>query len=978
MSTIEEVFKQIQSAYRTHYLQVIKRQLSDEISRLLAIFDKVEKFSNLPKDKLENETIVAAHKSKLHVLLDNGWTIREEQKFSAHYIELSASLQSIFDDLDDTHILEQNRERFHGTPSDSLRIKFGKLTKRILFHLSQGPTTLLNLFRKSKIPISYWKHQVPFKNLVINHFNVELPLALRLITDHFYKDLCLQYLKIKQWEGAISSSQVNRTEIRSEVEGLQADISKKIEKTLKEALKSSLEGFKENYDRAGTFEFPSRKLSKARVLNLSLQAENSWARNNLNWNNTIFAFFEEWRSELDIHVLRSRTLVELESFKSKQTVKFIEQVDPEMDEIDLFIQKSVTTIQKSGKSLGKELKNLETLAARKLDRELVPKLCNKLSSQNITSMVAKLETNIRHHVEKLSEEHVIVKNHEYDAPMESEELKRISLYELISFETLGVFEARLEEIKKELFGALQETTSFANDLDQIVIFSITSARAALEMEGGSSKEATSIAIEGLKRSATRLGEIRELLKSSMIRSNEALEKEILSFCTQILDLTSNENVGELRLRITKAKAAKQAEELKKEFKEKLRARKRLAVTVFNRGYKNLKAKIQRLESRFVGISKVATVDREVSDFLQESQMVIQNLPLVYQRLYELEPTEDMELFVGRSAEYTLLATAFESWELGRYATTSVVGEKWGGLTSFINYAINKAEFKYPLTRFSSEERIHSEEGLIQLMREMLQNDSFTKIDDIVIHLNEGERRVLILENLQSIYLRKIHGFSALKMLFHLINRTCQNVFWITTTTIYTWDYLCKSIDMAEFFSYTIKMESLTEDQILSIISKRNRISGFKVHFEPDSSASGKKIDKLSPEEQQVLLQKKFFSQLNEFAKSNISLALIFWLLSTKKVDRNAITMGTFKRPDLDFLSLLSMEKLYTLHALVLHDGLDVEQLSVVLNTSKTNARLNLLVLLEDGIIIEKSNVYLVNPIVFRNIVNLLRTKNLIH
>ncbi|MEO9485282.1 MAG: hypothetical protein ABJG47_17615 [Ekhidna sp.] len=978
MKTDGKVFFAIKSSYAAHYLKPIVEQIVHEADQMQTLVRIIEEFSEFAQSKKKDNSTIAKHKSKIHQLIDQIWILPEKKEFFLLYEKLSDSLQEIFDQLDDTHILEQTRDRFYANPEDPITTKVLKSLKWLVFRVRYIPASFLNLFKGEKKKIAYWKHSIPFKNLVIRHFQAETILKLRLITDRFFKELCAQYVKIKNWEKAISNSETSDIDIHLEIEVFLAQLPKEIETSLENILSTCFEEFTDSYKKAGTIELPGRMLSGSHISKFLSLSETRWVENNINWKNTLFSLFEEWRSELDIYTLRSLTLAELEKFTSEQTSKFSDQIDPEIDEIEVFIQDAISYIKKSKKGVGKELSRLHALAGVKLDKELVPRLCNKLSSQKITSLIAKLENSIRQNIEGLSDEHVIVKNNTYDSPIETSELKRVSPYELITFETLGVFETQLEAIKKELFTTLRETTEFASNLDQIVIFSLSSALTALGSEGKTEVEATAVALEGLTRAANRLKDTRNALKSSLVKNSDDLEKAIQEFCAQIVELAVNENVGELRIRITKAKAAKQAEELKKELREKLRVRKRMIFSLFRRSYNQLKARIEKFENRYINTTETQSIDREISDFLLESQSAIQNLPLIYRRLYELEPIEDPELFVGRASEYNMLTTAFTNWEQGKYASTVVVGEKWGGITSFINFTVNKGNYKYPLVRFSPLHSISSKKDLIGLMRIIFKNDSFTGVDHIVDHLKNGIRQIVILENLQNIYLRKIHGFDALNAFFEIISRTHKDIFWVSTSTIYAWDYLCKSINIAEFFSYTIKMENLTEDQIVNIIWKRNRISGFNILFEQDQTISDGKFDKMSLDEQQVFLKKNFFSELNDFAKSNISLALIFWLLSTKKVDKSAITIGTFQHPNPDFLSFLSMEKLHVLHALIIHDGLTGEHLAMVLNSSNVTVRLTLFALLEDGIIVERNQIHMVNPIVFRNIVTLLKAKNLIH
>jgi DNA-binding IclR family transcriptional regulator len=73
-----------------------------------------------------------------------------------------------------------------------------------------------------------------------------------------------------------------------------------------------------------------------------------------------------------------------------------------------------------------------------------------------------------------------------------------------------------------------------------------------------------------------------------------------------------------------------------------------------------------------------------------------------------------------------------------------------------------------------------------------------------------------------------------------------------------------------------------------------------------------------------------------------------------------------------------MDKIYVLHALILHDGLSDHQLAAAVNMGEGTCKLIVLTLLEDGIVFKKDQSYLINPMLYRHAIALLKSKNLIH
>ena len=172
---------------------------------------------------------------------------------------------------------------------------------------------------------------------------------------------------------------------------------------------------------------------------------------------------------------------------------------------------------------------------------------------------------------------------------------------------------------------------------------------------------------------------------------------------------------------------------------------------------------------------------------------------------------------------------------------------------------------------------------------------------------------------------------------------------------------------------------MEDEQMVKVILKRHKISGYNLNFKPSKEEEESKSYKKIPDgKKQDFLFKQYFSDLNKFAKSNISLALLFWLRSAKEVSGDTITIGSLRDIDFSFLSSLETPKVFTLYALLIHDGLTVESFSLVNNLPEVQSRLMLYVLLDDGVIVQKNGLYKINPLLYRQIVTLLQTKNIIH
>jgi hypothetical protein len=824
---------------------------------------------------------------------------------------------------------------------------------------------------------------VPMHPLLQKHILCKTIEDYREFHDQVYPVLSSLFLELKSLEERTLSKTISLTSedvssYKVKVKSQMRQLTKIAEESFTSVLDNNAEMLVEELEKAGTFEYPAMFLTEKKINKQLVAAEKKWAEHSLNWQNTLYALFDDWRSDLDISILRSKVLAEFERFQTLKYSKVKELIDPDIAAFSEFVLEAQKQLKNTDDPLIKVLKKIHFQAVRKLDKDIVPRLVDSFSNQPVNNLIHKLEVFIKHNSESLSESRVIIKSADFDKPTESEDFSTVSLHELIVFETLDRFQAAVNAVKKEFLKVFENAMVSSRDLDHIIIFSFSSAISAIE-SGKHELEPREIAREGLQRALNRIGEMKDRLDQSLEKHSKALEQAVVNFCNGIDELKVNENVNQLRIRIAKAKAAKEAKQTITKIRERALDIKGVTTHKMSDGMVRAKGFLSKMSDRYLLSANKPVLTKQVSDFLLEAQQSMNNLPVIYKRLYEIEPLEDMELFEGRQKEFEQVKLAFDNWQGGRYAATVVIGEKWGGLTTFVNYTIAKSNFHFPIRRFLPNKNIYRENKFFDMLHSIFPDQSFEDIDEVVEFLNSGTKQVIVIEDIQNLYLRKVNGFTTLKLLCQLITRTYTNVFWIATSTVYTWSYLSKTIDVSEFFSYHITLGELSNEQVINLIWKRNRISGYNIVFEADQKKqSDKKFLAMNKDDQQQVLMKEFFTSLNNFAKSNISLALLFWLLSTKEIDDESITISSFKNPDLHFLSILSSEKSHLLHTLILHDGLTEDQIYEVLLSNKVNIKLTLFELLQDGIVLVVDDIYYVNPLIYRTLIMQLKSKNLIH
>ena len=105
---------------------------------------------------------------------------------------------------------------------------------------------------------------------------------------------------------------------------------------------------------------------------------------------------------------------------------------------------------------------------------------------------------------------------------------------------------------------------------------------------------------------------------------------------------------------------------------------------------------------------------------------------------------------------------------------------------------------------------------------------------------------------------------------------------------------------------------------------------------------------------------------------------MFWLRSITDFSDNIITISSLKGLDFSFLSKLSTDKLFTLMILIIHKGITLKEHTMIFNLSETESRSILLSMIDDGIIIQTAEVFNINFLLYRAVVETLKSKNIIH
>jgi hypothetical protein len=610
---------------------------------------------------------------------------------------------------------------------------------------------------------------------------------------------------------------------------------------------------------------------------------------------------------------------------------------------------------------------------------LLPNLINSISDLRLQGMINESRRVIKNQIRSLVEKRAFVKTISYDKRIKSSEIDEIYPREFISFNTLPKFLASLEKIKENISVESKNIQSELINLGNMADFSLESAITSGTKENLSLSDTKGIALDGIRVSQDKQEQLLNSFNSLCENVFGDLRRSVAGYCEELYSLTQNSKIIEIKVQLAKAKAKAKVKETRDRLFSSLR---NFIPIVFERTkdyykkgfrfYIDTRKQFGLTESR-------ESIASEISDFLSSINNSLEKLPYIYRRLFQISPLENDRLYISREIEESQLLIAYTNWLNGGYAPVIISAEKGGGITSFLNIYLEKIEIKATIRRLSIKPSVYNQEDVLKILGDIFLPNKFLNIEELVNFLNSEEnKQVIVIENLQHMYLRSVKGFLCLKALIDIISKTNKNVFWITTTTLYANKFLNDTLRLNDIFGYHIILRPLSSDQIIDLVKKRNSISGYNLEYVPDIGVPRKKeFDKLSYEQKQSLLEKEFFHALNKFAQSNVSLALLFWLRSIKEIQERKV----FINADFEILSTilnsLSSEKIFVLQSLVLHDGLRIPDLAKTINYSLDETNQLTQILYDDGVLVRNDEVYLINPLLYRQTVLILKSRNLI-
>lgn len=698
---------------------------------------------------------------------------------------------------------------------------------------------------------------------------------------------------------------------------------------------------------------------------------------------------EDWEKDLELSLLQIQSVqICLDAVQSiKQKVE--QKITPAFLEPLEMISTSLEKLQQTGSERQAKLEEMILIEnrsmLRSLRREKLPAMMEAVTQAQIGKVLENYLSRIRHATEQLPDQHIILHEADLGSLRPNSKVMEISLKNLILEEFFSELTKKHGTFGSEIEQNLQQILREISEMDQIVEYNLGAALDLLQQggEGTIREDAQSVAIEGLGRTSNRIHELMKTIRHIMEKSEETLWRLTREYGGHLHALADNEKIIDLKFRIAKAQTNETLRDYRrnilKKFKRELPTLENLAAGLLGR--------VQRSAlwiRNLTGLAPVSTrVEESLSQFIFQRENQIGKLPYVYQRLFRIEPLTDERFFEGRAGEMEILKQEFTAWRAGQSNATALVGEKGSGRTTLLNFAAQKIYSPFQILRMPLQGIvIPTEETLLGVLKATFGKEEVGGIKELEEKINaEDGHRIIIVEDLQNLFIRTVDGFDALERFLLFLSRTHGRLYWVVTCSLYSWHYLDQVLQISKYFQRVVFLKALTNNDVENIILKRHWVSGYTLRIETPEEAvhSGKSRNQEVKNDPQTFYKNLLFEQLQELGAGNISVTMLFWLSAIKTVEKDTLVLSPKVQFEPTSLYGLPSEELFTLAALLQHEGLNAREHALVFRQEERQSTLLLSRMRRRGILIERANGrYQVNPLIYRPIVQALKIKNILH
>ncbi len=735
---------------------------------------------------------------------------------------------------------------------------------------------------------------------------------------------------------------------------------------------------------AGTIELPNKTVNKEmferKANGFSMDAKES-ARI---WGDLINVNVEQLDAAATLNELNSQLNEYEESLQKKFQSKLSSQIHPSFSSLYKHLEEKLSLLEKSSNITSTKLEEVcEEIKATTLKevQEIVTPLEATSDEMVLSKYLEDFASKVSLLANQVQQKITLVDELKYNEQLPEYLLKPIQWQSLFR-RILGdeyLSELLAEDIKPEQ--KLQLIIEDFSETEQIITTNLTIAQ---DVEKSEDEEPYEIVKKGLELALMKLDEIGEDFPKIEQFLESELDKHQQELSDRISKLLIDQDAGQIKREDAKIKVRQSASDVREKlgiywakFVDKLEIGRRFIFSKFRTANDSIRSFLGMIETEHINVQKT-----NIAALLHDVDQKYRQLPYIYRRLFDFKRPADQSFFVKHHPHFETATKAYELWKSDFPSSIAILGEKGSGRTTELNYLRTEVFVNDRVEMIDFKRTVHKEKDLLEELCKQLKISQKKSGEEIVALLSRRRKKtVIVVENLQNCFLRTVNGYEAINTLLYLISETKDKVLWVCSCSKYAWNFLNVAVKIGDYFSHSVMIDNQPAANIAEIISRRQVASGYQLEIIPDDSTkSSRAFKKLldDDEKRHEYLQKVLFERLNKMAEGNATVAMIYWIRCIQKIESAQIQIELLEGTGIEYLSELDSQTLFVLAAFVLHDVLGAEQLAECLNFSPKNAETIISRLCSRGLLVELKHGYGLNDLIYRQVVRLLTSRNLIN
>lgn len=539
------------------------------------------------------------------------------------------------------------------------------------------------------------------------------------------------------------------------------------------------------------------------------------------------------------------------------------------------------------------------------------------------------------------------------------------------------------ELLSDSFDPGQELKTITGAFDEIAQIISTNLKLVEEITHEEDQKPADIAIDGINRAILKYEEAAAALEQMQESILHEITGKRKAFHSELMEFLNKDDFGNVTWVQTQLRVKESAGDWKVKWTVAwagFMSRIDLFRRFIGRKYGIWSGKVRV----FLGKERIEGLKSErinLATFLHETSQKFKQLPFIYRRLFDFQRVIDTNLYVRKPHHFEQVKKSFSLWQDGFPSSIVITGEVGSGKKTLISF-LQTEILSDTQSILTFSETIWKEEEVLSQLSNALELPPVATEEELIEYIRTKRMgSIVVVENLHNCFIRAMSGYAGLRLLLSVIAETRKEIFWVVTSYKYAWNFLQVYMNIADHFSHAVTTDQLTTDEIRNLIMKRQKASGYAYRFLPTPDTEHSRTYKKlldDDAEQQKYLAGKYFEKLSAIADGNATVAIIYWVRSIVDFSDHEVQLRALDTTGMELIGSLEPTILFAISSFLLHGSLSTEELSLGMNSSLPETEMIVSRLKTNGLLVEKNGNYSLNLLIYRQVVRVLKSKNMLH